>query len=105
MHSFIISGNWLFQDTVTDFRDRRRHSSADEMRTRLLEKQALERKDSNQSTSSETSLELQSYLPTTSVSGSPRERALSDSTQSHVKQETSTVPKTEEEEVFSSATR
>ncbi|KAL5021676.1 hypothetical protein ScPMuIL_000831 [Solemya velum] len=43
-------------------KDRRRHSSADEMRTRLLEKQALERKDSNQSECSESSAELHSIL-------------------------------------------
>lgn len=41
---------------------RRRHSSADEMRTQLLQKQALERKDSNQSESSDTSLELQQLM-------------------------------------------
>ena len=43
-------------------KDRRRHSSADEMRTRLLEKKALERKDSNQSETSDTSLELQHIM-------------------------------------------
>ncbi|XP_069126975.1 microtubule-associated serine/threonine-protein kinase 3-like isoform X2 [Argopecten irradians] len=41
---------------------RRRHSSADEMRTRLLEKQALDRKDSNQSEGSDSSTEIQGYL-------------------------------------------
>ncbi|XP_046356906.2 microtubule-associated serine/threonine-protein kinase 3-like isoform X5 [Haliotis rufescens] len=39
-------------------RDRRRHSSADDFRTRVLEKRALERKDSNQSESSEGSIEV-----------------------------------------------
>ncbi|XP_060070360.1 microtubule-associated serine/threonine-protein kinase 3-like [Ylistrum balloti] len=42
--------------------NRRRHSSADEMRTRLLEKQALDRKDSNQSEGSDSSSEIQGYL-------------------------------------------
>ncbi|OWF46091.1 Microtubule-associated serine/threonine-protein kinase 2 [Mizuhopecten yessoensis] len=42
--------------------NRRRHSSADEMRTRLLEKQALDRKDSNQSEGSDSSAEIQGYL-------------------------------------------
>jgi len=32
------------------------------MRTRLLEKQALDRKDSNQSESSDTSLEVQTFM-------------------------------------------
>ncbi|KAL3869847.1 hypothetical protein ACJMK2_042478 [Sinanodonta woodiana] len=49
------TGEWRIQD-------RRRHSSADEMRTRLLEKKALERKDSNHSDHSDSSLELQSVL-------------------------------------------
>ncbi|XP_055956452.1 microtubule-associated serine/threonine-protein kinase 3 isoform X3 [Patella vulgata] len=43
-------------------KDRRRHSSADDFRTRVLEKQALERKDSNQSECSDTSLEIRSVL-------------------------------------------
>ncbi|KAK3089602.1 hypothetical protein FSP39_004936 [Pinctada imbricata] len=43
-------------------KDRRRHSSADEMRTKLLEKKALERNDSNQSEASDTSLELQQIM-------------------------------------------
>ena len=37
-------------------RDRRRHSSADDFRARVLERRALERKDSNHSESSELSL-------------------------------------------------
>ncbi|XP_078318625.1 microtubule-associated serine/threonine-protein kinase 3-like isoform X3 [Crassostrea virginica] len=53
-------------DEMNEMRDkeesRRRHSSADEMRTQLLQKQALERKDSNQSESSDTSLELQQLM-------------------------------------------
>ncbi|XP_056019812.1 microtubule-associated serine/threonine-protein kinase 3-like isoform X4 [Ostrea edulis] len=49
--------------------DRRRHSSADEMRTQLLQKQALERKDSNQSESSDTSLELQQLMKKETSSG------------------------------------
>lgn len=43
-------------------KERRRHSSADDFRTRVLEKQALERKDSNHSESSEGSLELRPIL-------------------------------------------
>ena len=43
-------------------RDRRRHSSADDFRTRVLEKRALERKDSNHSESSEGSLEVRHML-------------------------------------------
>ena len=78
-------------------RDRRRHSSADEMRTRLLEKKALERKDSNQSESSENSLELQSYL-----TAPHRERALSDVTDTKLDM---SLVKTGDEEVFSSANR
>ena len=66
------------------------------MRTRLLEKQALERKDSNQSTSSENSVEVQSY-----TSSSMRDRALS---ASDLKQDVS-GSKAEEEDVFSSAAR
>ncbi|XP_041358268.1 microtubule-associated serine/threonine-protein kinase 3-like isoform X2 [Gigantopelta aegis] len=53
------------QEELTEERrekDRRRHSSADDFRTRVLEKQALERKDSNQSEGSESSLELKSIL-------------------------------------------
>ena len=67
------------------------------MRTRLLEKQALERKDSNQSESSENSLELQSYLPMPH-----RERALSDVTDT--KLDIGNV-RVGEEDVFSSANR
>ena len=66
------------------------------MRTRLLEKKALERKDSNQSESSENSLELQSYLPI-----SHRERAFSDVTD--IKLDVSGIKG--EEDVFSSANR
>ena len=66
------------------------------MRTRLLEKKALERKDSNQSESSENSLELQSYLPLPH-----RERALSDVTD--IKLDVSNIKG--EEDVFSSANR
>ena len=86
-------------------RDRRRHSSADEMRTRLLEKQALERKDSNQSTSSENSLELQSYL---SHPSTDRHRALSDNTypKTDSKPELTNQSKNEDDpDVFSSAER
>jgi hypothetical protein len=87
-------------------RDRRRHSSADEMRTRLLEKQALERKDSNQSTSSENSLELQSYMNHPS---SDRHRALSDNTYPKTDQKpdlTNNQSKSEDDpDVFSSAER
>lgn len=76
------------------------------MRTRLLEKQALERKDSNQSTSSENSLELQSYM---NQGPSARERALSDTTDGKpepaMPSATLTASKAEEEEVFSSAER
>ncbi|KAL8618608.1 hypothetical protein ACOMHN_015718 [Nucella lapillus] len=43
-------------------RDRRRHSSADDFRTRVLAKRALERNDSIQSESSEGSQELRSIL-------------------------------------------
>ncbi|XP_053394336.1 microtubule-associated serine/threonine-protein kinase 3-like isoform X2 [Mercenaria mercenaria] len=93
----------LHEDYGTDLRDRRRHSSADEMRTRLLEKQALERKDSNQSTSSENSIELQSYL---SHPSSDRHRALSDNTypKPDQKPDLTNLSKGEEEpDVFSSA--
>ncbi|XP_060576748.1 microtubule-associated serine/threonine-protein kinase 2-like isoform X3 [Ruditapes philippinarum] len=94
----------LHEDYGTDLRDRRRHSSADEMRTRLLEKQALERKDSNQSTSSENSLELQSYMNHPS---SDRHRALSDNTYPKTDQKpdlTNNQSKSEDDpDVFSSA--
>ncbi|WAR23556.1 MAST1-like protein [Mya arenaria] len=100
----------LHEDFGSDAsRDRRRHSSADEMRTRLLERQALERKDSNQSTSSENSLELQSYLshaPGPGQSGNHRERALSDTTDTKPEHGSSKEPSTktaDEEDVFSSA--
>nr|KAG5689984.1 hypothetical protein BaRGS_008529 [Batillaria attramentaria] len=43
-------------------RDRRRHSSADDFRQRVLERRALERKDSNQSESSDGSQELRGIL-------------------------------------------
>ncbi|XP_035827473.1 microtubule-associated serine/threonine-protein kinase 3 [Aplysia californica] len=41
-----------------EMRERRRHSSADDFRARVLERRALERKDSNQSEGSEGSLEM-----------------------------------------------
>ncbi|XP_013079092.2 microtubule-associated serine/threonine-protein kinase 3-like isoform X6 [Biomphalaria glabrata] len=41
-----------------ELRERRRHSSADDFRARVLEKRALERKDSNHSEGSEGSLEM-----------------------------------------------
>ena len=88
--------NIYLQDYDSIHKDRRRHSSADEMRTRLLERQALERKDSNQSTSSENSVEIQSY-----TSSTPRDRAHS---ASDVKPEVAGI-KPEEEDVFSSAAR
>lgn len=75
------------------------------MRTRLLEKQALERKDSNQSTSSENSIELQTYL---SHPSSDRHRALSDNTESKSdhKPDLSILSKAEDDvDVFSSAER
>lgn len=74
------------------------------MRTRLLEKQALERKDSNQSTSSDNSLELQSYL---SHPSGERHRALSDTTDNKSdKPEIITTGKGDDEaDVFSSAER
>ncbi|KAL8582089.1 hypothetical protein ACOMHN_004009 [Nucella lapillus] len=49
----------LHQD---DNRDRRRHSSADDFRTRVLEKRALERKDSNHSESSDGAQEVRGVL-------------------------------------------
>ncbi|RUS83851.1 hypothetical protein EGW08_008392 [Elysia chlorotica] len=45
----------LIQD---ELRERRRHSSADDFRARVLERRALERKDSNQSEGSEGSTEM-----------------------------------------------
>ncbi|XP_061191975.1 microtubule-associated serine/threonine-protein kinase 2-like isoform X3 [Saccostrea echinata] len=71
--------------------DRRRHSSADEMRTQVLQKQALERKDSNQSESSDTSLELQQLMK--------KEISSVDSTDTCKPQDSSG---TKDEEVFSS---
>jgi hypothetical protein len=47
---------------LQDQRDRRRHSSADDFRTRVLERRALERKDSNHSESSECSQEVRGVL-------------------------------------------
>ena len=74
------------------------------MRTRLLEKQALERKDSNQSTSSENSIELQSYM---NQGPNSRERALSDTTDGKPDSTPSSTAtcKADEEEVFSSVER
>lgn len=65
---------YLLLQQARERENRRRHSSADEMRTRLLEKQALERKDSNQSETSESSLEVQSLLrrDTTSTESTDR---------------------------------
>ncbi|CAE1285272.1 MAST [Acanthosepion pharaonis] len=50
------------EDSQEERKERRRHSSSDEIRTRLLEKQVLDRKDSNQSESSESSMEVQRVL-------------------------------------------
>ena len=55
-----IMGYLVIQDHRD--RDRRRHSSADDFRTRVLERRALERKDSNHSESSEGSQELRGVL-------------------------------------------
>lgn len=75
-----------------DSESRRRHSSADDMRARVLEKAALERKDSNQSESSDTSLELQSIM---------RRETASTGTESGDKTSTSTIRQLDED-VFSS---
>ncbi|XP_036362224.1 microtubule-associated serine/threonine-protein kinase 3 isoform X3 [Octopus sinensis] len=58
------------EDSQEERKDRRRHSSSDEIRTRLLEKQVLDRKDSNQSESSESSIEVQRVLRINSTGSS-----------------------------------
>ncbi|XP_059151907.1 microtubule-associated serine/threonine-protein kinase 3-like isoform X3 [Physella acuta] len=73
-----------------ELRERRRHSSADDFRARVLERRALERKDSNHSEGSEGSMEMlkrkDSVLSDTTDSGgheevlSSNERRASDNT-------------------------